>query len=84
MPDVIQATTFRSNLSDVLDTIEKKETKYLLVARKGKISAALVNLDVFEGLLGLTSPKFVKSIEEARKQIKKGETSIHSELFGEL
>ncbi|OGY10318.1 MAG: hypothetical protein A3H88_03185 [Candidatus Blackburnbacteria bacterium RIFCSPLOWO2_02_FULL_44_9] len=84
MPDVIQATTFRSNLSDVLDTIEKKETKYLLVARKGKISAALVNLDVFEDLLGLTSPKFVKSIEEARKQIKKGETSIHSELFGEL
>jgi PHD/YefM family antitoxin component YafN of YafNO toxin-antitoxin module len=84
MSDVIQATTFRNNLSDVLDTVERKETKYLLVARKGKISAALVNLDVFEDLLGLTSPKFVKSIEEAREQIEKGETSLHSELFGEL
>lgn len=84
MADIVQATTLRNNLSDTLDTIENKKPQFLLVARKNKISAALVNLDLFEDLLALASPKFLKSIEDARSQIKKGEFLTHEQIFGEI
>lgn len=84
MSDVIQTTTLRNNLSDVLDSVEQKKLDYLLVARKGKVSAALVNLDLFEDLLALSSPEFIKTVKEAREQIKRGEYSSHEKLFGEL
>lgn len=84
MSDVIQSTTLRNNLSDVLDAVEEKDKEYLLVARKGKVSAALVNADLFEDLLALANPKFIKSIKEAREQIAKGEYFTHEQVFGEL
>lgn len=84
MADVIQATTLRSNLADTLDTLEKKKPQFLLVARKNKISAALVNLDVFEDLLALASPKYLKSIKQSREQFKKGEFLTHEQVFGEI
>lgn len=84
MSDVIQSTTLRNNLSDVLDTVEEKDKEYLLVVRKGKVSAALVNADLFEDLLALANPKFIKSIKEAREQIAKGECFTHEQVFGEL
>lgn len=84
MPGVIQTTTLRNNLSDILKTIEKKKD-YLLVTERGKKArAVLVNLDFFEDMLALNSPSYLKSIKEARRQIKKGEYFTHNEVFGEL
>lgn len=84
MTDLIATTTLRNNLSNTLDTIEDKKPNYLLVSRKGKISAALVNLDLFEDLLALSSDKLAKNIKQARQQIKNGEYSSHEDLFGKL
>lgn len=84
MSHVIQTTTLRNNLSDVLDDVEQKKADYLLVARKGKISAVLVNLDVFEDMLALSSPSFVESIKKARREVEKGQIYTHEELFGKL
>jgi len=83
MVNLIQASTLRSNLSKVLDSVEEK-TDYVLVTKKGKPQVALVNLDFFEDLLALASPKYLKSIKSARAQIKKGLFYSHEEVFGEL
>ena len=48
--NVINSTVLRSNLSDSLKEIETKKG-FLLVAKRGKITSALVNLDLFEDLL---------------------------------
>lgn len=84
MPDVIQTTTLRNNLSDVLKTIEKKRPGWLVVTGKRRARAALVNLDLLEDLLACASLKYLKSIKEARAQIKKGEYFTHQQAFGEL
>ena len=84
MSNLIQASTLRNNLAGVLSVVEKKSKDYLLITKKGSPSAALVNLDFFEDLLALASPKYLKSIKEAREQIKKGEFFSHDEVFGEL
>ena len=73
----------RDNLSKTLDSVKKK-TDYVLVTKKGKPQAALVNLDFFEDLLALASPRYLKSIKMARAEIKKGLFYSHNEVFGEL
>lgn len=83
MSKFIGSTTLRSNLSSVLKTVATKED-YLVVTRKGSPTSALVNLDFFEDLLALASPKYLKSIEEARRDYKKGQVARHEEIFGEL
>ena len=83
MSTLIQASTLRSNLAKVLDSVDTRKD-YLLVTKKGKPQAALVNLDFFENLLALASHKYLKSIKDARMQIKKGLFYSHEEVFGEL
>jgi PHD/YefM family antitoxin component YafN of YafNO toxin-antitoxin module len=79
----ITTSRLRENLADAIDAVEKKE-KYLLVTRSGEAKAALVNLDYFEDLLALNSPKYLASIREAREQYKRGEVYTHEEVFGEV
>lgn len=81
--NIISATVLRNNLADSLKEIEEKKD-YLLVARRGKISSALVNLDLFEDLLDLADKKYINSIKKAREQYKKGEVFSHDEVFGEV
>ena len=83
MIQTVPITTLRNNLADVLEEVAKKR-KYLLVLKKGNPVSALVNLDFFEDLLALASPKYLKSIKEARQQYKKGEYYTHTEVFGKL
>lgn len=84
MAEVIQSTTLRNNLSDILKAIENNKPGWLLVTGRGKTRAALVNLDLFEDLLASSTPKYLKSIKDAREQIRKGEYFTHKETFGEL
>ncbi len=81
--NVINATVLRNNLSDAVREVEKKRD-YLLVARRGKIGTALVDIDFFEDLLAATNKKYLKSIKKARLEYEKGDTRTHQEVFGEL
>ena len=82
MAQIVASTVLRNNLADVLKEIQKKD--YLLVAKKGSLVSAIVNLDFFEDLLALTNKKYLKSIEQARKDYRKGKTFTHEEAFGKL
>ena len=81
--DVINATVLRNNFSTALATVNT-EKEYLLVAKKGKIVSALVNIDLFEDLLALSNKSYVKSIKTAREEYKKGNVLSHIEVFGEI
>jgi len=83
MIQTVPITTLRNNLADVLEEVAKKR-EYLLVTKKNNPISALVNLDFFENLLALASPKYLKSIKEARQQYKKGKYYTHKEVFGKL
>lgn len=80
--NVINATVLRNNLADSIKEVRSKKD-YLLVANRGKISSALVNLDLFEDLLELADRKYLDSIKQAREQYKKGEYFTMDEVFGD-
>ncbi|KKR25700.1 MAG: hypothetical protein UT57_C0058G0004 [Microgenomates group bacterium GW2011_GWC1_39_7] len=50
--NIINTTVLRNNLADALSEVAKKKD-FLLVAKKGKITSAIVNIDLFEDLLAL-------------------------------
>ena len=83
MAKVVDSSTLRTHLSDVLDEVAQKRD-YVLVTKRDKPVSALVNLDLFEDLLALTSLDYRKSIREARSQVRKGKTYTHEEVFGKL
>jgi len=83
MKKAITSSNLRSNLFDVLDSIESNE-KYLLITRDKKPVSALVNLDYFEDLLALKSKKYLDDIKEARQHYKNGEVATFEEVFGGL
>lgn len=72
----------RSNFSSTLDELAKQN--YLLVARRGKISHAIVNLDFLEDLLALNNKEYLASIRQAREEYKRGKLLSHTQVFGEL
>ena len=79
--NIITTTVLRNNLADSLKEIANKKD-YLLVASKGKLNSALVNIDLFEDLLALVNKEYVKSIQKARKEYKAGAIFSHEEAFG--
>ena len=81
--NVVSVTTLRNNLADTLLEVENKKD-YLLIAKKGKITSAIVDIDFFEDLLMANSPEYVKSIKEARKDFKAGRIYTHEQAFGEI
>ena len=80
--NVVNITVLRNNLADSLKQVAKKD--YLLIAKKGKITSALVNIDLFEDLLALSNKKYLESIKKAREEYKKGDIFTHDQVFGEL
>lgn len=80
---VISTTVLRNNLADALSEVAKKK-EYLLVAKKGKITSALVDIDFFEDLLDSTDKNFKASIKRARKEFEQGDTLTHKQVFGDL
>lgn len=73
----------RNNLADALKEVTKKKD-YLLVSKQGKITSALVNIDLFEDLLALVNKKYVESIKKARKEYQSGDIFTHDEVFGNI
>lgn len=81
--NIVRSTVLRNNLSDVIKEVSKKKD-YLLVTKRGQITSALVNIDLFEDLLALTNSKYLASIKKAREEYKKGDILNHDQAFGEL
>jgi len=81
--NVINTTTLRNNLADSLAAIEKGK-EYLLVAKRGKIKSAIVDIDFFENLLALANKRYLDSIKKARKEYERGDILSHEEVFGEI
>lgn len=80
---IVSSTVLRNNLADSLKQVDKKKD-YLLVSKKGKITSALVNIDLFEDLMALSKKDYVKSIRKARREYEKGDILTHEEVFGEI
>ena len=80
--NVVNATVLRNHLADSLKQVEKKD--YVLIAKKGKVTSAIVNIDLFEDLLALSNKNYIKSIKKAREDYKKGNFLTHNQIFGEL
>ena len=81
--NVINTTVLRNNLASALEEVQKK-SKYLLIARKKKITSAIINIDLFEDLLSLANKKYINSIKKARKEFERGEFFTFDEVFGEI
>lgn len=81
--NVINTTVLRNNLATSLAEVEKKKD-YLLVAKRGKITSALVNIDLFEDLVALTNKSYLQSIKKAREEYKKGDVFSPEQVFGAI
>lgn len=81
--NVINATVLRNNLADVISEV-KKNKEYLLVSKRGKITSAIVDIDLFEDLMALSNKKYLKSIEKARREYENGDVFSHEDAFGEI
>lgn len=81
--NIINTTVLRNNLADALSQVANNKN-YLLVAKKGKITSAIVNIDLFEDLLALINKKYVNSIKRARKEYKNGNFFTHKQVFGDI
>ncbi|OGJ15671.1 MAG: hypothetical protein A2632_00605 [Candidatus Pacebacteria bacterium RIFCSPHIGHO2_01_FULL_46_16] len=77
------ATTLRNNLSANLDLVENIRD-FLLVSKRGKLTSALVNIDLFEELLELADKSYVDSIKTARQEYENGEVFNMDAVFPEL
>jgi len=81
--NILTTTTLRNNLADSIKEVQTKKD-YFLISNKGKVTSAIVNIDLFEDLIALNNKKYVASIRKARKEYEKGEVFTHEDVFGEL
>lgn len=81
--NVITTTILRNNLAQTLNEVSSRKN-YLLISKKGRISSAIVNIDLFEDLMALMNKSYLKSIKQAREEYKKGQYFSHEQAFGEI
>lgn len=81
--NVVNTTILRNNLADTLKQVDKKKD-YLLISKKGKITSAIVNIDLFEDLIALSNKNYLKTIKKARNEYKQGNVLTHNSVFGEV
>lgn len=81
--NIINATILRNNFANTINTLKNKKD-YLLVSKRGKITSALVDIDLFEDLVSLSNKKFLKTIKKARNEYEKGDIFTHDQVFGNI
>lgn len=81
--NIINTTVLRNNLAAAISEVVAKKD-YLLVSKRGKITSALVDIDLFEDLLALTNKEYLESIKRAREEYEEGNVFVHDEAFGEV
>jgi len=72
-------TNLRSNLADALDQVAKGDI--VLVKRRGKPDAALVDSDLLEDYIAATNPRIIKKVAKARAEKK---TIPFDEVFADV
>lgn len=83
MLKTVDSSTLRKHLADACKEVSTKRD-FVLVTRKSRPIAALVNLDLFEDLLALASAEYLKSIRQARSDYESGRTLGHRDVFGDI
>ena len=81
--NIVTTTVLRNNLADSLKEVTNKKD-YLLVSKKGKVTSAIVNIDLFEDLLALASKEYKDSIKKARKEYEEGKVFTNEQVFGDI
>ena len=81
----VNATAARSRWFNLLKTIKKSHRVYAITSKDG--DAVLLSKEDYEGLLEtlelLSIPGMAKSIKQANKEIKQGETYSMKEVFSD-
>ena len=83
MPKAVETTKLRNNLASAIKEVNKSKD-FMIITRKGEPVAGIVDLDLLEDIEASKSKAFIRSIKEAREQIKNGEVYTHGEVFGDL
>ena len=83
MPKSVETTKLRNNLAAAIKEVNKNKD-FLIITRKGEPVAGIVDLDLLEDIEAVNSKNFIKSVKDAREQLKKGEFYTHEEVFGDL
>ena len=73
------SSTFRNNMSDIIKEISKKKS-FMLITKKGEPISAVVNIDLMEDLLSLSSKKYLRAIKKARKDYRDGKIFTHEQV----
>lgn len=76
----ITVTKLRSNLSSVLNAINK-DNPIQIISRYDKQEHVIVDIDKFEDLLALNDPQYIKEIAQARRQIFNNDVLILKDAF---
>ena len=79
----IDAAVLRANLGTAIDEVAKKGN-ILQILRRGKSEVAMVDLDMLEDMLALRNPEYIKSIKQARAEVKAGKTTPFEDVFNEI
>jgi len=82
MYKTVRSTTLRENLAEILESLKRGE-KYL-VTKHGQPIGGIVDPSLFEDILALSSPSYLKSIKESRDQYKKGQYYTLEEVIKDL
>ncbi len=83
MIKTIQSSELRSGLKGALGHI-KKTKEPLVITERGIPTSVLVNIDEYEDYLSAKDPKFIASIQNARKEYREGKTYSFSDVFGNI
>lgn len=75
----VSASDLRSNLSDSLDAVSRKNI--VIVTRRGKKDRAIVDVDMLEDLLAANNPSYLATIKKAREST---EYLSHQDVFGDI
>jgi prevent-host-death family protein len=63
----ISMSDARANFAETLDAATKGDV--ILVTRRGKPDAALVDAEILEDYLASTNPRIIKKVQTARKEV---------------
>ena len=78
----LNASDFRDK--EKLQTVLKPALQQQSLAKKGKITSAIVNIDLFEDLLALADKKYLAGIKKARQEYKNNDFLTHEQVFGQI
>lgn len=88
MKDIDKIVTVTDAKRDLLSLVKEvgEYQEVFAITRKGLPAAVLISMDDYEGLLEtleiLSDPKAMKSITKSLRQLDKGHTLSHEEVWG--